>query len=552
MEDKGKKIARCLGYQHAFHDDSNNSPDDIMDNLVGDIVSSIVNSIEHKAAAVVNSSEDNGARDVNMWHLRTLAIDNGGLLNSYGRKLGWTKLAGVDELVFHREFMNIKKENDTGDAPTENDDVQTYEQIRKQLEQEMEPSKWHIQRERRYLRKGKKWRSPRHHNEHSTTLSSTISHGSTNDLSSIGSQSGSSTPLTANLNPSRAGTPRSVTFHDGLGLNSSLGAPSFTAFATAKSTTSSVTNNSLHSLAVPSLTVDTTLETNDTLNGNAEDSPSTNNDDSPTASAPSPLSISSSPMAATIVSDHPQPPQAASSNNQVQVQNWSSFAPDPSYLQYSAKYQRNYKQTMLLSNKPRVKKDRRPQERKLLIQIATSTFYLLQQQRPGQEHQEGEMVFQYSSPMQDLIAVLLLHLDSPSLTSLVLKQIVESHLWMYCSSVRKDESNESFSSCIDNMDDIVQGVQDQIQTEDDCIESLDVLSLSFFPLLQVLDEDLHNSLILQMDDGSDSSLTDQALEFGKVLRKWISCWFCCHDTLPLEVVSRIVDFFLASHWAMPL
>ena len=133
MQEKRKKIARCLGYQHAFHDDSNNSPDDIMDNLVGDIVSSIVNSIEHKAAAVVNSSEDNGARDVNMWHLRTLAIDNGGLLNSYGRKLGWTKLAGVDELVFHREFMNIKKENDTGDEPTENDDAQTYEQIRNQL-----------------------------------------------------------------------------------------------------------------------------------------------------------------------------------------------------------------------------------------------------------------------------------------------------------------------------------------------------------------------------------------------------------------------------------
>ena len=320
MEEKGKDIARCLGYQHAFHDDSNNGPDDVMNNLVGDIVSSIVNSIDSEAAAVVDSiinSEDNNddACDVNLWHLRTLAIDNGGLLNSCGRKLGWTKLVGVDDLVFDREYSNLKKEqeNDTGDAPTKNDDHQTYEQIRKQLELEMEPSKWHIQRERRYLRKGKKWRSPRHYNEQSTTLSSTMSHGSTNDLSSIGSQSGSSTPLTANLNPSRAGTPRSVTFQDGLGLNSSLGAPSFTAFATVKSTTSSVTN-SLHSLAVPSLTVNTTLETNDTLNSNAEDSPSTNNDDSPTASAPSPLSISSSPMAAAIVSDHPHPPQAAASS----------------------------------------------------------------------------------------------------------------------------------------------------------------------------------------------------------------------------------------------
>lgn len=78
----------------------------------------------------------------------------------------------------------------------------------------------------------------------------------------------------------------------------------------------------------------------------------------------------------------------------------------------------------------------------------------------------------------------------------------------------------------------------------------DVLSLNFFPLLQIPDEELHSSL-LQMDKGHDF-LDGQVLVFGEILNNWMSSWFCCHDTLSLKVTSRMVDFFLASHLAMSL
>ena len=124
--DKGEVVARCLGYQHAFQDSADN-------NDLVDIVSSIVGSM--------NDVDDDGApfsTDVDMWHLRSLAIEEGGLLNSHGRKLGWVKLSGVDDLVFNGGSEKV------GGAPSPDD--KTYDQIKEQLERDMEPSRWHIQR----------------------------------------------------------------------------------------------------------------------------------------------------------------------------------------------------------------------------------------------------------------------------------------------------------------------------------------------------------------------------------------------------------------------
>eukprot|EP00571_Detonula_confervacea_P014952 CAMPEP_0172308462 /NCGR_PEP_ID=MMETSP1058-20130122/9053_1 /TAXON_ID=83371 /ORGANISM="Detonula confervacea, Strain CCMP 353" /LENGTH=250 /DNA_ID=CAMNT_0013020885 /DNA_START=32 /DNA_END=781 /DNA_ORIENTATION=+ len=243
MEGKGKEIAGCLGYRHDFHDN-----DDI-DNLVGDIGNSIVKSIEEPDAvgSTIGDSAaatEINAQDVDMWHLRSLAIQPGGLLNSHGRKLGWIKLAGVDDLVFNGEQANGKGGNGIGHVRIPADGHRTYEQIQKHLEQEMEPSKWHIQRERRRLRKERQ-----RNNENSSTHAS-----STNDHSSIGSESGSSTPLAANLNSSHAGTPKSVTFH-GIGT-SSAGDP-FNSSPNKLCKDSSPTSYT----ACPSLTVDTSLDT---------------------------------------------------------------------------------------------------------------------------------------------------------------------------------------------------------------------------------------------------------------------------------------------------
>jgi hypothetical protein len=96
--------------------------------------------------------------------------------------------------------------------------------------------------------------------------------------------------------------------------------------------------------------------------------------------------------------------------------------------------------------------------------------------------------------------------------------------------VASDE--ESFASFIDCMN----------ASSEDMQMQRSVVS-SYFPLLQVLDEELHDSICL-VDMGE--------WVVGEEIHKWISSWFCCHDTLPLHVTSRLVDFFLASHPWMPL
>lgn len=161
------------------------------------------------------------------------------------------------------------------------------------------------------------------------------------------------------------------------------------------------------------------------------------------------------------------------------------------------------------------------------------------------------MVLQYYPGLQDLIAILLLHLESPSLASLVLKQIMESHLWMFCLAYENNEDSEgSFTSCAE---DSFEDASDS--GDDDCIKECngnwDMISLAFFPFMKVLDKELHDTLI-QMGDGEDDFMSDRVLVLGKVLNRWVSSWFCCNDTLPMEVVSRLVDFFLACHPLMPL
>ena len=193
-----------------------------------------------------------------------------------------------------------------------------------------------------------------------------------------------------------------------------------------------------------------------------------------------------------------------------------------------------------MSIRDKSKKDRRPQERKLLIQIASSTVNLLQCQSgcPKGEDDENDE-FHYYSGMQDLIAVLLIHVESPSLTSLLLKQIWKSHLRVYF-------RRPSLQKVVDNDDD------DECQSFASCIDwegekSNDSQPWSmvsrYFPLCQVLDEELHASI--------------SRMEYGEwivceEIHKWVSSWFCCHDTLPMHVISRVVDFFLASHPQMPM
>mmetsp|Transcript_55363 Transcript_55363/g.117695 ORF Transcript_55363/g.117695 Transcript_55363/m.117695 type:complete len:291 (-) Transcript_55363:1008-1880(-) len=154
--------------------------------------------------------------------------------------------------------------------------------------------------------------------------------------------------------------------------------------------------------------------------------------------------------------------------------------------------------------------------------------------------------------MQDLIAVLLLNLESPSLTSLLLRRIAEGHLRACCSVTgEEDDGDASFVTCADEIiendgsvhgEDVDNGRDDGGAGADDG-RKWDALPLAFLPMLQILDEELHASLV--SIDGGRGSVGGLAFVFAEALRE-------CHDALSLEVASRIVDFFLASHPSMPL
>lgn len=529
-EGKGCEIVRCLGYRH-FHQDDNVD----VDGVIGDIISAALGARHNNS----DQSDDVGLVDqVDLWHLRSLAIQPGGLLLSIGRKSGWIKLAGVDELVFNcnDQLQQQQEEDRTGSsAAALSRSDRTYDEIQCQLGQEMEPSLWHIQRERRRLRKNEKKSYP-------SNFSSTLSQASSmTDLSSYSGggstngngTSGSSTPLTCNLN-SRSGTPKSVSFGTSEKMSVPAGVP-FTAFANNTNNNfrdmSSVSSGSFHNRFV-----NTNKENEQNGNGRSID--------------PSPLN---SPFIL------PPSPAMAGASGILKLNSHSPYRP----------YQKNntqghhHKQFPL---KARVKKDKRPKERKLLIQIATSAFYLMEQK---EQYGNGAAVakLSYYPGMQDLIAILLLHLESPSLASLVFKQIIESHLATFCieyeqeandgekvkMGIQRSSSEASFHSCIDDESGSVGGdANDDFEIVPKCPErgSLkkrwDLLSLSFFPVLKLVDEELYSSLT------ANGLLNTRIFVFAEVLKKWISSWFCSEEDLPLEAVSRIIDFFLASHLSMPL
>mmetsp|Transcript_4034 Transcript_4034/g.7461 ORF Transcript_4034/g.7461 Transcript_4034/m.7461 type:complete len:413 (+) Transcript_4034:212-1450(+) len=166
--------------------------------------------------------------EINLWHLRALAIQHGGLINSSLRKMCWTKLGGLDQMIFLGNQSLLRKHQLESNEECQ-EYCPTYHDIKFELERVMPPSGWHIQSERRRLKAQsmKKSRTSKlhrggnqdgyqeglshvpqfPHSNHSflpsflpQSTSACSSYGS-NDLSSIGSDtgnSGSTTPLTAN------------------------------------------------------------------------------------------------------------------------------------------------------------------------------------------------------------------------------------------------------------------------------------------------------------------------------------------------------------------
>ena len=112
---------------------------------------------------------------------------------------------------------------------------------------------------------------------------------------------------------------------------------------------------------------------------------------------------------------------------------------------------------------------------------------------------------QYYTGLQDLAAILVINLESPSLTSLVLTKLSHYHLY------------RSFQN-----------------PEDPCH-----FAKAVFPLLEAVDPTLHNFL------------HSAGLSLALFSRQWISCWFA-QDVPDVFTASRLLDVLIVSHPLMPV
>eukprot|EP00977_Amphora_coffeiformis_P007152 scaffold1562_cov170-Amphora_coffeaeformis.AAC.5 len=132
-------------------------------------------------------------------------------------------------------------------------------------------------------------------------------------------------------------------------------------------------------------------------------------------------------------------------------------------------------------------------EQRILYTLITN----LLQQTPV----EQPKLYTYHPGFQDLVALLLLNLESPTMTSLVLRQCA-SHHWKY------------------------------LLTSKSHLEGF--LSATFMPLLQ------------EFDSALATHLQNQGMKLPTFCRSWVSTWFAS-DTQEASVASRLLDVLLVSH-----
>jgi len=109
--------------------------------------------------------------------------------------------------------------------------------------------------------------------------------------------------------------------------------------------------------------------------------------------------------------------------------------------------------------------------------------------------------------LQDLTALLMINLESPSLTSLILAKLAQAHL------------------------------RDPLRPDRNMLHL--ALSASVFPLLEMFDPTLFHYLLTQ------------GVQSPSFCRQWVSCWFA-QDVPNEEIASRLLDAFVVSHPVFPI
>lgn len=143
------------------------------------------------------------------------------------------------------------------------------------------------------------------------------------------------------------------------------------------------------------------------------------------------------------------------------------------------------------------------QEQKILFNVITA---VLRTEAAPSPHFEDDR-YHYFSGLQDITALLIINLESPSLTTMVLNRLAEGHL------------------------------RDSMRSDRLIVET--AIAHMFMPLLELV----------------DSGLYDHLHAAGIVLpafaRRWITCWFS-QDVPNVQTASRIMDVLMASHPLMPM
>lgn len=163
---------------------------------------------------------------------------------------------------------------------------------------------------------------------------------------------------------------------------------------------------------------------------------------------------------------------------------------------------------------------KRKEERRLLLNIITSVLRTVPNEEESSDIDSDLGVdddtivadnikkLYYFKGMHNLVGPILITLESPSLTSLVVNRLAQSHL------------RDAMGSTFDN---IQAGIR-----------------LLFMPLLEKVDKPLHDYLI-------KGGLKDPCI----FALQWVLCWFTT-DVPNYDIIGRLYDVFITSHASFPV
>lgn len=147
------------------------------------------------------------------------------------------------------------------------------------------------------------------------------------------------------------------------------------------------------------------------------------------------------------------------------------------------------------------------EERSLLLNIILSVLRELPNDTHSYENEESRRLY-YFQGMYNIAAVLLITLESPSLSSLAIKKLAQFHFRDYCAPT--------------------------------FMNTQAAIRIIFMPLLKEMDPLFHQTLL-------DKGIYDPC----SFVLPWVICWYA-NDIFEYDVICRLFDVFMASHALLPI